>query len=179
MKHTKLLCSLILLAACCLQAYAKDCPVTGGSSNGKPLTAKKQDLNTKKNRAKDPVESNIDPNVTINKMLNSGDEPNAFDESKAATITGYMFKAKDEPGESCNCYATDAAQPARSELIRRIKIIFLFNDFLNRNIKSFCDRCNPLYHYFIDGISEIIIVKDLHKTEYRRYGPSYVMSLHI
>src|SRR5436190_23928710 len=94
---------LVLFALCTI---AKECPETGSKSDGHtPPTATKQTLNKKKNRETFPEDAQFDNDVTIRKMLNSDDDIQAFDEGKAVTITGYIYKAMSEAGESCNCYA--------------------------------------------------------------------------
>jgi len=103
MKKT-LLQLFIIFMLISLSAKSQTCPKIGDATD-----AKRQATNTNKNRDKVPVETDIDLSVTIFKMLNSQDNANAFDENKAATITGYLFKAKDEGPESCNCHSTNKA----------------------------------------------------------------------
>ncbi len=78
------------------------CPKEGDATDDK-----RKNTNINKNRSTIPATSDFDESVTIFKMLNSQDDANAFNESKAATITGYLFKAKDEGPESCNCHSAD------------------------------------------------------------------------
>lgn len=104
MKINRYFAALLFVIAFSLQLNAKECPVTGNSTDPKI-----QELDRKKNRSTEPTDANMDSKVTISKMLNSADNPNAFDESRAVTITGYLLKANKEKGESCNCNATDDA----------------------------------------------------------------------
>ncbi len=49
----------------------------------------------------------INKTITINDLLNSKENPDRFDIKKAIEIEGYIFGAKDEGGESCNCYSNN------------------------------------------------------------------------
>jgi hypothetical protein len=100
---------LLLIVVFGLSLNAKDCPVNGKKKDGRVPPLKNQELNRKKNRSSQPGDADFDPSVTIRKMINSEDDTASFDDSKAVTITGYMFSAKKEGGESCNCYASDDA----------------------------------------------------------------------
>lgn len=102
MKKFLLLLTLVFFIS---GTYAKaDCPNYGDASD-----AKRKTTNISKNRNIIPGDADIDGSVTIFKMLNSQDDENAFDEHKAATITGYLFKAKKEGPESCNCHSSNEA----------------------------------------------------------------------
>ena len=77
------------------------CLPTGDTTNPK-LEA----LNLLKNR---PVSTpdNINSEVTLGEMYNSGDVADKFNQHDAATVQGYLFNAKQEKGESCNCHTDD------------------------------------------------------------------------
>ena len=87
-------------------AQFAQCPKEG-SHNGKPPKLDIQKLNILKNRNTQPKSSEIDKSITLEKILNSKDDQNCFKNNSGVIIEGYIFKAKDEPGESCNCYSTD------------------------------------------------------------------------
>jgi len=83
------------------------CPKEGRTRKGTPPKIEMQKLNILKNRNTQPTPSYIDKSITIDKMMNSKDDPNTFKTSAGVVIQGYIFKAKDEGGESCNCYSND------------------------------------------------------------------------
>ena len=85
------------------------CPKSGLTKKGTPPKFRNQCLNIKKNRDFKPTASDIDKTVTLQKMMDSRDDSTAFSEHKAATVEGYILKAKDEGMEGCNCYSTDPA----------------------------------------------------------------------
>lgn len=66
-----------------------------------------QNTNRLKNRYAFPTQADIDPSITLEKMLAPGNDENRFSEAKAATITGYVVKVnKKGSSETCNCHAT-------------------------------------------------------------------------
>jgi hypothetical protein len=94
-----------MLSLVVIQANAgSSCPLQGDATD-----AKRMGTNKMKNRSSAPGDAAFDSSISIFKMLNSEDADDAFDENKAATITGYMFGAKSEGPESCNCHSKDAA----------------------------------------------------------------------
>ena len=76
------------------------CPDTGDARR-----VEIQRLNILKNRHSLPKPEEIDRSVSSAKLFNSGDRPNAFNEHAAASIEGYILKAKEEKEESCNCHS--------------------------------------------------------------------------
>lgn len=95
---------ILSLTASFLSLYAGTCPLAGDATDDR-----RKATNIKKNREAAPGAADFDSMVSMSKMLNSQDLATAFDENKAGTITGYLFSAKAEGPESCNCHATDAA----------------------------------------------------------------------
>ena len=65
---------------------------------------KEYDPNALKNRYKLPAESDMETQISLEQLMNSAD-PNAFQQDKAITLTGYVFNVKVGGIESCNCKA--------------------------------------------------------------------------
>jgi hypothetical protein len=106
----KLLPVLISLLLLCGNATAatkkRPCdPLTGDA-----VMAQAKALNKFKNRSQPPSLFDIDPTITIAKMLAPGNDTNRFPMTKAATIAGYVASVKVGGIETCNCHATDAAK---------------------------------------------------------------------
>jgi hypothetical protein len=85
------------------QKNGKSCGLEG-NPNGSPP---QKDLDRHKNRYNEPAETDFDPHVSLPAMLAPGKDVNRFDESKAATIRGFVVKVKAGGPESCNCEAAD------------------------------------------------------------------------
>ncbi len=100
MLYTPVLTYTILIFNCLLGGG--NCPDSGDARSHKV-----QNLNILKNRHTPPTSNDIVNSVTIDSLLNSKDNPTAFDESKAISIEGYIIKAKEEKSESCNCHSKD------------------------------------------------------------------------
>ena len=94
------------------------CPKEGRNRKGNSLKTELQLLNILKNRNSQPNPSEIDTSITLEKIMNSNDNPNLFKNSAGVVIEGYIFKAKDEEGESCNCYSSDPKDLAHIAAIR-------------------------------------------------------------
>jgi hypothetical protein len=60
-------------------------------------------LNRHKNRYQTPDQIDIDPQVSLAAMLAPGNDVNRFDQSKAATIRGFVINVSVGGTESCNC----------------------------------------------------------------------------
>lgn len=90
-----------------------DCPPDGkpNPKKGKKAELKPREklLNRRKNRDTPPQPSDFDGMVTIQKMYDSKDD-SIFDENKAATIEGYIFRAADAGMEPCNCFTEDKSK---------------------------------------------------------------------
>jgi hypothetical protein len=88
------------------QSDGKQCGLSG---TAKSASAKA--LDSKKNRYVAPGAADIDPNVSMAAMLApSGDSGDAgrFDDSRGATVTGFVVNVKLGGTETCNCGATGA-----------------------------------------------------------------------
>lgn len=77
---------------------AADCPEQGDSSE-----ARLQALDRLKNRTVAPTD--IDSSITLEKILESGDDTNRFTSDQAARVTGYVIEIKRGGRESCNCHS--------------------------------------------------------------------------
>lgn len=101
---------IIVVLALCSFGGGKDCPPEGkpNPKKGKnaELKSREKGLNRHKNRSTAPQPADFDNDVTIQGMYDSKDD-SIYNEDKAASITGYFFKAVDIGMESCNCYTED------------------------------------------------------------------------
>ncbi len=102
----KIILISIIIIVLVIVGYTQ-CPKEGRNKKGNSLKTELQQLNLLKNRNTQPKSSEIDKKITLEKIMNSKDDPNAFKTSSGVIIEGYIFKAKDEGGESCNCYSND------------------------------------------------------------------------
>ena len=78
--------------------------------------AKREDarsLNVLKNRYTFPDSADFDRSVTLEKMLEPGEDRSRFDDHKAVEITGIVQDVKVGGDESCNCHERD---PGISEI---------------------------------------------------------------
>ena len=87
-----------------------DCPAEGKPNPKKGKEAKlkprERNLNIHINRETAPQPSDFDNGITFQRMYDSKDD-SIFDEDKAVTLTGYIYKATEVGMESCNCYTED------------------------------------------------------------------------
>jgi len=98
---TSMLLLLVFITLTNFLQTEENCPAYGDATSEKVRA-----LNMLKNRSvSSPVSFNTD--VTLNEMFNSGDDPTKFSQEDGATVEGYLFNAKQEKGESCNCHTTD------------------------------------------------------------------------
>lgn len=87
---------------------------TPGSFDGCPLEGKTTKsglmaLNRLKNRTTPPLKTNVNPAITLDSILNPGNDVDRWNPSQGAVIMGYVVKVKAGGPESVNCGATDAA----------------------------------------------------------------------
>jgi hypothetical protein len=105
----------LLIIAFALYAFGgkKDCPPEGqpNPKKGKNavLKSREKGLNKHINRETSPQPGDFDNDVTIQGMYDSKDD-SIYNEDKAASITGYFFRAVDIGMESCNCYTEDKSK---------------------------------------------------------------------
>lgn len=62
--------------------------------------------NRLKNRATFPVTADIDPNVTIDAIVQTGDDENRWDAQRAASVVAFVVRAGSTGAESVNCGET-------------------------------------------------------------------------
>jgi hypothetical protein len=104
MKHIlpKIILLLISFSALAQDSF-NGCPMEGDAKG-----VADQNTNRLKNRYILPKPSDINPSITLSKMLAPGNDEGRFSESQAATITGYVVHVnKRGSSETCNCHETD------------------------------------------------------------------------
>lgn len=79
------------------------CPV-----EGETRSVSLQSLNRLKNRSVFPEAKDFDSTITLEKILQPGDDHDRWSSYKAAEITGYVVDVKIGGVETCNCKAKDA-----------------------------------------------------------------------
>jgi hypothetical protein len=79
------------------------CPLEGNAK-----TAKEVRMNKNKNR--DIKIEKIDTNITLSKLLKSGNDTARFKSTDYASIAGYLVEFKKGGSESCNCNSKDGAE---------------------------------------------------------------------
>jgi len=98
----------LFLVLTILTAFAQNLETFNGCPpEGDAKGAADQNTNKMKNRYAIPGPEDIDPTITLEKMLTPGDDENRFSESNAATITGYVVDVKSGSKETCNCHNGD------------------------------------------------------------------------
>lgn len=107
MRHSLLFVVMMFLSSVC---YAQDVYTNSEGKqcdlDGTATSAKGKTLNEKKNRYEPPKAADIDGNVNLAAILAPGDDVDRFDESKGATLTGFVVDVKKGGIEDCNCKAT-------------------------------------------------------------------------
>jgi hypothetical protein len=76
----------------------KICPPEGTAT-----TKRIGDLNKLKNRTTFPNATDFDSKITLQKLLEPGDDTKRWSPLKAAKITGYVYDVKPGGTETCNC----------------------------------------------------------------------------
>ena len=95
---------LILITVFCgLSFTTVKCPQKGDSPK---LDYQKMDL--LKNRT--TTSTIINKNITLEKILQPGDDINRFSSNDYADITGYVYDVKWGGAETCNCHSKDKSQ---------------------------------------------------------------------
>jgi hypothetical protein len=79
----------------------RGCPPEGNATQ-----ERYQAGNRLKNRATFPAAGDIDPNVSLSAMVQTGDDENRWDDARAASIVAYVVRAGPTGAESVNCGAT-------------------------------------------------------------------------
>jgi hypothetical protein len=79
-----------------------DCPPEGNAKSERV-----RELNKLKNRQQDPTPSDFDPALTLEALLEPGDDISRWSVSRAGRISGYVYDVKVGGDETCNCKAID------------------------------------------------------------------------
>jgi hypothetical protein len=79
----------------------------GCSLSGSAKSARLQGLDISKDRFSLPTAHDLDTNITLEAILNGGDDTHRWSTNRAATIEGYVFFVKPGGAETCNCHALD------------------------------------------------------------------------
>jgi hypothetical protein len=89
-----------------IAAVNYQCPSYGDSPS---TDTKRRATNVLKNRKRNPPQASINNSVTLRAMLGSRDRATVFSQNVAARISGFLFEAIPEHGESCNCHSSNAS----------------------------------------------------------------------
>ncbi len=104
------LLALFAITIVAMEAGKKQCPPEGSANPKKgkhaELKPREKNLNLHMNRETLPQSSDFEKTVGIEDFYNSKDD-SIFSEDKAATLTGYIFRASTNGMESCNCFTED------------------------------------------------------------------------
>lgn len=73
--------------------------------NGISFSRRMHALNKLKNRTLVPQESDYDSRVTLNALLQPGDDSTRWSDKSAARVEGYVVSVRDGSIESANCYS--------------------------------------------------------------------------
>ncbi len=93
---------LILLAALLATAtliFKQHCPASGFA-----FSSERRELHRLKNRTAIPKPADFDTTVTLQKMLQAGDDNNRWSTTRAASVDGYVVSIAKGPLELSNCY---------------------------------------------------------------------------
>jgi hypothetical protein len=82
-----------------------NCPPEGNA-----VSVPHRHRNTQKNRIEEPVDSDFDPDITLDALRKPGDDEGRWSVQSAATIDGYVVDVKVGGVETCNCKATSASK---------------------------------------------------------------------
>ena len=82
-----------------------DCP-----DEGNAIPEHIRELNILKNRTQIPLENNFDQTISLQKMLEEGNDINRWSNQKAARIKAYVYDIKPGGVETCNCKSKEANQ---------------------------------------------------------------------
>ena len=80
-----------------------DCPQKGDSTK-----ADHQQMDLLKNRI--TTSTNINKNITLEKILKPGNDTSRFSNNDYTDITGYVYEVKWGGAETCNCHSKDKSQ---------------------------------------------------------------------
>lgn len=99
---------LLFVPAYRAQLPAGDMQEFGGCGlEGDAKSPALKNLNRLKNRFTPPKSSQINAEITLDKILAAGNDLNRWSENQGATVTGYVIDVKPGGPETVNCHATD------------------------------------------------------------------------
>lgn len=99
-KRTLLLVGVVIVAVFALWLIlARNCP-----SAGIALTVRARNLHYLKNRTALPRESDFDPRITLDALLQRGDDTNRWSTNRAARIQGEVIDVAYAGSEATNCF---------------------------------------------------------------------------
>ncbi len=105
MKPLAAAAGMLLSAAVAMLAQAPaSCPPEGDATR-----AKVRDLNIQKARMTSPSDDDIDDTVTMESLLEPGDDTLRFDNGTAVAIAAYVFAVRDGGPASSNCHSQEPA----------------------------------------------------------------------
>ncbi|MBI4429286.1 MAG: hypothetical protein HY562_09225 [Ignavibacteriales bacterium] len=109
---------ILLLSALVAHLLEAQKIFNGCGMQGNAKHAKLKALNELKNRYTFPASGDFDKNITLDAILEPGDDEARFSASKAAEVTGYVVAVKKGGIETCNCKAKSAEfRDAHIELV--------------------------------------------------------------
>ncbi|MFL6229899.1 MAG: hypothetical protein ACJ741_14090 [Pyrinomonadaceae bacterium] len=99
-RRALLICAAIVLLAAALVLTLAPCP-QGGCA---PTPAARA-LASRKNRTAIPLDADFDRSVTLDALLQPGDDSARWSESRAAAVEGYVSDVREGSVESANCFS--------------------------------------------------------------------------
>jgi hypothetical protein len=113
--------ALLVILFVALRNY---CPTSGVA-----VTSQRREFQQQKNRTALPLQSDFDPRVTIETLLQPGDDQSRWVASRAATLEGYVVSISSGPLEAANCFcrrdihimlAPRSDSPAREQVVLEV-----------------------------------------------------------
>lgn len=102
-------CALLFASAASLGQAAADCPPRGDATRSKV-----QKLNESKARTDVPTDDAIDDTVTLEALLEPGDDSLRFENGDAVQISAFVLAVRDGGASSSNCHSSN---PSRQETV--------------------------------------------------------------
>jgi len=100
-----ILLGAVLAAGAAAPRGSSPCPPQGDAT--KPRL---QELNEKKSRDQTPSDEDIDETVTIEALLEPGDDSLRWQDGAAVEMVGYVLEVRDGGATSANCHSSDPAE---------------------------------------------------------------------
>lgn len=99
MKHIRFILIVVALLITLFVALRNYCPQSGLALNNA-----RQEFQQLKNRTPLPVQSDFDSRVTLETLLQPGDDRSRWSNSRAAQVEGYVVAVYSGPLEAANCF---------------------------------------------------------------------------